>query len=126
MFLAAVVHVRERGRGLQPLAAAGSTEAPELSSSALVAVDEVIELEFIELAGIELGEPVANVLEQRPKLFLVVGADDRTRLPSLRLLARSTSRLVCLGHGFRTYLRDERSRSRRVDLLNWPVPCIGM
>lgn len=27
-------------------------------------MDEVIELEFIELPGIELGEPVANVVEQ--------------------------------------------------------------
>jgi len=57
MFLAAFVHVRERGRGLQPLACAGSTEAPELSSGALVAVDAVIELEFIELVASSWANP---------------------------------------------------------------------
>lgn len=75
VFLTVVAHVVERGGGLEPPAAAGPAEAPELPGSALVAVDEVIELE-LDLAGVEQREAVPHVHEQDSQLLLVVVASD--------------------------------------------------
>lgn len=74
MLFAAVAHVLERCRCLQPLAATRSAEASELTRSPLVAVDEVIEFELIDLAGVELGEAAADVLKECSQLLLLVGA----------------------------------------------------
>jgi hypothetical protein len=38
-------------------------------------VDEIIELEGIDLAGVETSKAVPHELEQQPQLLLVVGAD---------------------------------------------------
>lgn len=64
----------------------------------LVPVDEVVEFKLVDVAGIELGEGFADVLEQRSELFLVIGLDRRARLAPLRLLARRCNAMFCLGH----------------------------
>jgi hypothetical protein len=53
----------------------GFAELPEFCGRPLVAVNEVVELELIDLAGVELGKARANVLEEDPELFLVIGRD---------------------------------------------------
>lgn len=70
---------------MQPLAGTRSAEAPELTRGPLVAVDEVIEFDLIDLAGVELGEAVADVLKECSELLLVVGIENRARLAPLRL-----------------------------------------
>jgi hypothetical protein len=75
-------------------------------------MDEIVQLEFVDLARIELGEAVLDVLEQRSQMFLVVGADYGQRLPPLRPVARSLSGMGLLGHG------DERTSSPPLTLAN--------
>lgn len=53
--LAPLPHVRQSGCGLARLGSARSTEHPELFRRSLVAMDEVVELELVDLAGIEPG-----------------------------------------------------------------------
>ncbi|HWH35461.1 MAG TPA: hypothetical protein VNT56_09120 [Acidimicrobiales bacterium] len=48
-------------------------------------MDEVIEFDLIDLAGVELGEAVADVLKECSELLLVVGIENRARLAPLRL-----------------------------------------
>ena len=38
-------------------------------------MDDVVELELVDRAVVELSEAVANMLEQRPQLNLVIGTD---------------------------------------------------
>jgi hypothetical protein len=49
-------------------------------------MNQVVEVKLVDLTGIQLGEAVADVLQQRPQLLLVVGADEFTRRSALRLL----------------------------------------
>jgi hypothetical protein len=87
--LAALAHGRKDGRNVKRLAAARVAEQPELLRSSLVPVDEIVELELVELAGIEPVEALPHVLEQHPQLILVIGADGFTCRSSFLSLARS-------------------------------------
>jgi len=69
----------------------------------LVAVDEVVQFKLVDVAGVELIEGFANVLQQRSELSLVVGLDDRPRLALGRFLVQGLSTMVALGHDARTY-----------------------
>lgn len=51
-------------------------------------MDQIVELELIDLAGVELTEPVPHVLQQTPKLLLVIGRHRRACRPALRLVVR--------------------------------------
>jgi len=54
-------------------------------------MDQIIELERIDLAAVKPGEALAHVLEQPPKLLVVVGAN--------QLAGRSTTSPLA-GHRF--------------------------
>jgi hypothetical protein len=41
-------------------------ELPELARGALVAVDQLVELERVDLAGVKPYEPLPDMLEQQP------------------------------------------------------------
>jgi hypothetical protein len=90
VLLAPILHVLKGRRGLQPLAATGSAEAPKFAGSTLIAVDDVIEVELVDLTGIELSEAVADVLEQNSELLLVVGANGRSRSRRLAFSLRAS------------------------------------
>jgi hypothetical protein len=82
-----IAEVGERVRRLQPLATGAPAELPQVGGvGALVAMNQVVEVELVDLTGIQLREAVAHVLQQRPELFLVVGAYEFPRRSSLRLL----------------------------------------
>ncbi len=49
-------------------------------------MDEIVELELINLASVQTGEALADVLKQRPQLFPVIRRDGRLRLPPFRLV----------------------------------------
>jgi hypothetical protein len=49
-------------------------------------MNHLVELELIDLTGIELGEASAHLFEQRPQLTLVVGSDELSRGTPLGLL----------------------------------------
>ena len=42
-------------------------------------MDQLVELERVDLAAVQPREPVANVLEQREQLLLVIVGDERSR-----------------------------------------------
>jgi hypothetical protein len=65
----------ERARGTELIGAGRSAEQPELLRGPLVAEDQIIELELVDLTGVELTEADPDVLEQDPQLLLVVGAN---------------------------------------------------
>jgi len=54
----------KRRRGLQFLTAGRPAEYPELFRRTLVAVDEVVQLELVDLASVKLGESFPDMLEQ--------------------------------------------------------------
>ena len=62
--LASVAQLRDDVGGVERLSTARLTEDPEVLGGPLVPVDEVVELELVDLAGIEPLEGAANVLEQ--------------------------------------------------------------
>lgn len=62
-------------------------------------VDEVVEFELIELAGIEPGKPRANVFEKASELSLVVCRDLFSRGPPLRLVVNPILGVAGSGHG---------------------------
>lgn len=50
-------------------------------------VDEAVEVEFVDVAGVELGEPGAHAVEKSSQLRLVVCRDQFLCCAALRLLA---------------------------------------
>jgi hypothetical protein len=65
-------------------------ELPQLLRRALEVVDELVQLERVELAGVVTGEPFPDALEQRRELLLVVATHQLTgRLPPGLLAAFS-------------------------------------
>ncbi len=85
-FIGLLTQVRQVSRRLQPLAAARPAEAPELGCTVLVTMDQVIEFEDVNLAGVHPRKTVADVLEQPAELFFVVGRDDLSSGPTTRLV----------------------------------------
>jgi hypothetical protein len=63
------------------------TKAPQLLRRALIAVDQLVELKWIELARVELVEPVTDMLEEQPQLLLVLFADHLPGGPAPGFLA---------------------------------------
>ena len=75
------------------MTSAGATELPELGRRPLVVVDQFVQLELIDLAGVEPCKAVAHVLEQRPQLTPLIGAMNsrEARRPALSTERRSVS-----------------------------------
>src|SRR5205814_1596886 len=76
----------------RPLATAGPAELPQFGGRSLIAVDQVVELELVDLASIELGESVPDVFEERAELGLVVGGDQFSRGTTFGLRAPGVTR----------------------------------
>lgn len=57
------------------MASRADTERPQLLRGLLVLVDELVEIDGIDLAGVVASDAVADVLDQRGELGLVVRAD---------------------------------------------------
>src|SRR5262249_13744264 len=72
---------REHADAALPACSALAAELPELARGALVAVDQVIELEGVDLPCVQPREAIAHPLEQRKQLLPVVRADRLSRLP---------------------------------------------
>jgi hypothetical protein len=51
-------------------------------------VDEIVKVEFVDVAGVELGEPGPDPVEERSQLGLVVCVGQLMGCAALRLLAR--------------------------------------
>jgi len=66
--LALLAEPLEPQRRSLPPRTARTTEAPQFLRRALVAVDQLVELKWIELARVELVEPVTDVFEQQPQI----------------------------------------------------------
>ena len=49
-------------------------------------MNQVVHVELVDLAGVELGEPGAHVLEQCSQLGLVIGGDQLSRGTTIGLL----------------------------------------
>jgi hypothetical protein len=78
--------VRQRVRGLLPLASARPAELPKFGGGPLVVVNQVVHVELIDLAGVELGEPGAHVFEKGSQLALVIGGDQLPRGTTIGLV----------------------------------------
>ena len=79
-------------------------------------MDEVVELELVDRAGVEVGEAIANVLKQRPQLGLVVGGDQLSNGLTVGALFCTASRVVRTGHGQMLRLRSQPGFQGR----EWP------
>lgn len=76
-----------------PIGPARTAEAPQPLGRALVAVDQVVEVERVDLAGVELDESLTHVILKLSKLDLVVLADQLPRgPPTLALVSMSRIR----------------------------------
>jgi hypothetical protein len=74
------------GRGLLPLASARPAELPEFAGGPLVVMNQVVQVELVDLAGLELGEPGSHVFEQGSQLALVVCGDQLPRGTTIGLV----------------------------------------
>lgn len=61
-------------------------------------VDQIVQLEGIEFAGVKLLKPSPHALEQRPQLLVVVRADDRASLPPPKVLGCRTTAITTSTH----------------------------
>jgi hypothetical protein len=61
-------------------------------------MDHIVELEGVDLAGIQTSETVPNPLEQQPELLLVIGSDGTPRSASLRSLPGLLTLTAGLAH----------------------------
>src|SRR4051812_45905094 len=68
-------------------------------------MNEIVELELVDLAGIESAEAGADPLKQRSQLSLMVGGDQLTSSSTLSLVSR-TSRAAGPPHGLKIQLLD--------------------
>jgi hypothetical protein len=57
-------------------------------------MNQGVQVELIDLAGVELGEPDPHVFEQRSQLALVVGGDQLSGAATIGLVRFSTLRVV--------------------------------
>ena len=70
----------------QPTGAGLAAELPQLSRRPVVTVDQVVEVERVDLAGVESSEAIAYLLEEPQQLLLVVSGDRLPRHATLRAL----------------------------------------
>jgi hypothetical protein len=65
----------------------------------VIAVDQLVHLEGVDLAGVELFEPLADVLEELTKLLVVVGGDQLPPSPPGRLVVVGSDVVPEIGVG---------------------------
>ena len=79
----------ERAERTHRTSAAQVAELPQFPSGLLVAVDQLVQLEHVDLAGVKADKAGPDSIEQQPQLLLVICSDRlpcRASLSSLRLL----------------------------------------
>jgi hypothetical protein len=82
----------QHGSEADDVAARDRAELPQFARGSLVAVDQVIELEGVDLAAVVARESFTHVLDQIRKPRLVITGDERSCGPSTCLLiAHATS-----------------------------------
>ncbi len=72
---------------------------PRLDRHAAGRMNQVVQVEPIDLGGIELGEPGADVLEQCSQLALVIGDNQLPRGRTMGLIPGTTLRVAGPDHG---------------------------
>jgi hypothetical protein len=78
--------VRQRVRRLYPLSPGRTAELPEIGGCSFVAMNEVIKVKLVDLAAVELREALTYTVEQRAKLFLMIGRHQLPRCTTRCLL----------------------------------------
>ena len=84
--IAFVTEVGEIPSRSEPLTPARPAEVLQLRGAALVVPDDLVEIEDVYLAGIELSEAIADVVEEKTQLLVVISGDHLPGRPPLRLL----------------------------------------
>jgi hypothetical protein len=78
----------------EPLTAAISAEVLQLGGAALVVPDDLVKIEDVYLAGIEFRDAIADVVEKKTELLIVIGGDHLPGCTPLRLLVTGVQFVV--------------------------------
>jgi hypothetical protein len=104
--------VRQRARGLVPLASARPAELPKLGGGPLVVMNQIVHVELIDLTGVELSEPGAHVFEKSSQLALVIVGGQLPRGTTIGLVPGTTLRVSGPDHGRKLQRRHPRDGDR--------------
>jgi len=96
--LALLAFPLKRQRCALPCAATGTTERPELLGRSLVVMNQLIQVERVDLAGVHLRKAIADVVEEETQLLFVILANHLTRRPAARLVVLDISDPDTFGH----------------------------